>query len=540
MADALVPLRRRRNMCGYNVFTQEHGGKKFKVGSAGQKSRHVSICAAWGKLAPEERGNYEVKAAAQQADRDKLSDTTLADTTASDFQLTPAQMQRLGQRRLSKSLKAQAEHAVWSKGLALMSQCAGLRPELVPDDINMDDALASLKEVLSYDPVPYPNPKEMPKYFQPCHVLHPGLCAADPGAGDIFRMATQLQLHLERCKTKPCILLRLQRVRPSSASSSSAAVAASPELWFILGSFSLRPLCHILVGFDRYLPFRTALKLQEKDSMAVIQTGYEVIKSYWQDAGPNTQELEIAVSVMEYHAVSKPGLENHIVFNQVPSHDFAVGPRLVHHADKKESQCAFKLPFGLKLAQNKSKHTASGKGKVVLGHEEAKPEEEEGDDTDCYLSPEEQAELRMANKISDGAAKDDEEDVPKDEGEDPGRAQRTRATPLKNARPGPQGPTLGPGMRLGLSAFCVTTRNSKCALCDQTVYKNDQRFEYYFSLSKAPRSIHTYCATIMPTSARGPSKEWLAEEVKSHSLGSEGHSLLSKLLHNLNDLDSAE
>ena len=148
--------KRTRRACAFNAFLkQKMRGRKLRVGSEEHKSLQATLSQEWKGLSASDRQPYEAQAHLETAAKSEVAGLLLREKAGGGEadMLTPAQIKRLGQCRLDKSVDAAVNHELWSHGLQLASHVSALRPGLVRD-IGVAAARAEIEEAFQYDPEP--------------------------------------------------------------------------------------------------------------------------------------------------------------------------------------------------------------------------------------------------------------------------------------------------------------------------------------------------------------------------------------------------
>ena len=162
-----------------------------------------------------------------------------------------AQKKRVGQKRLDNSLGKVVSHPAWEAGLGIASHLGALKPELVDDEIDVEEAVKQLESCFGYQDEKVPNPQEgNPALFQSCNHKFPGVCISSKHWGSTMKLVQQLEIGLENFgRSAGTTILHFKAGGRSAAAESAkqpALPAPSHSSWYMLGCGSKRPLCHIL------------------------------------------------------------------------------------------------------------------------------------------------------------------------------------------------------------------------------------------------------------------------------------------------------
>ena len=169
---------------------------------------------------------------------------------AVDTQLSLAQVKRLNNARLDRTLDAFAKHPVWSQGLGISDHISALKASLV---LSTDTDKSTWREwrvehsnAFSYNPKVIPTPKPLPAFMRGCYTLHAGVCEQLPHFEILKELVTEFDRKIQNKKmgTEP-FLAHLE------LAASAGCRDTPPGTWLIVAGVCQRPLCHSVIHLHR-------------------------------------------------------------------------------------------------------------------------------------------------------------------------------------------------------------------------------------------------------------------------------------------------
>ena len=207
------------------------------------------------------------------AQREQLMKEPLSRRKPDSLELTQAQVQRLGNKRLDSTLQQVSDHDVWKKGLGLWDHVSALRKDHVLP--LADDATARFQSMFSYDGVVTPN-GAIPSYEHPCVCHGGGVCRRHDLYEHVARITTQFDSILAQHKlavSEPLLLC----IAPEAALSDTEDPEPS---WLMMGCVSRRPIVHYVLPLWKSGPCSLQLLLDR--GLPKISTVHRIVLSLLQ------------------------------------------------------------------------------------------------------------------------------------------------------------------------------------------------------------------------------------------------------------------
>ncbi len=456
-----------------------------------------------------------------------------------------------------------------------MSNLGGaLRSDLVDDSLDYKKAADDLKQYFEYDDKILENPHVSPKLFRSCQERHPGLCDSHEAAGYIIEMVENLQKHFDHWKVEaPCLCCMTFRLLSESASSHCSRPSFF-KTWYMLGSVSKRPLCHVLAALKPFGQNEDLAFLIDKQTLCIeLCSSYSIFVAAVDIAIAHQvglDQLEFRYSIHQFDLQPSKDHENLVVPESCIA-DFRIGtgcelPSAPSRGHKQKD--TVELPFGLlpaakskpkkrlvsdrkdddamldddtglvvkkkkvaglstKLTQkndtisslpsDNASSSCSNSGKAVDDKSEY--------DNEVCLSAVQQEQLNNAMISANGVEQDDANLEAEKSEQDKNRGKQ-RSFFHK---------------RTGIISLCEAKRGMVCYLCNTPISKGTLRFEFVFSKQRPQRSIHTECVGHMnPKSEEACSSiAWLENTSIADCLGQLETQVVGQTLQTLRALNFA-
>ncbi|CAE7291626.1 unnamed protein product, partial [Symbiodinium sp. KB8] len=258
LLDTTAPAAGRFDVDKFSKDQPRHGRAEYRshrIGKDGANSLHKEIAARWRALSPRDKARFKVRAEEMHAQREQLMKEPLSRRKPDSLELTQAQVQRLGNKRLDSTLQQVSDHDVWKKGLGLWDHVSALRKDHVLP--LADDATARFQSMFSYDGVVTPN-GAIPSYEHPCVCHGGGVCRRHDLYEHVARITTQFDSILVQHKLAVSEPLLLCIAPEAALSDTEVNIYASQQLTFGHegGNF--------LVNLPRDVSYRAALGRQHR------------------------------------------------------------------------------------------------------------------------------------------------------------------------------------------------------------------------------------------------------------------------------------
>jgi hypothetical protein len=183
-------------------------------------------------------------------------------------------------------------------------------------------------------------------------------------------------------------------------------------------------------------------------------------------------------------------------------------------------------------------------------HDDDKHDEndEDEDDNDCYLGPNELAELaklKSMGKVNPASLEDHGHGhgvlptVPNQSSGPSGSQQMNQPSGSSGSRPPAVGSANWRHSNVGIQSLMAAKRRANCCMCQGPLWKGDMKFIVIEHTAKSEKSMHTYCATSMRPQLIQPSLESLRACLSTSEAGSLEHDICQETLRRLSKLPAA-
>ena len=215
---------------------------------------HRDLAREWASVSPEQKAEYEAKASEMQRERDALQAEALNGATpaseAAGLQINEAQVKRMNNARLDRSLQVFATHPCWRKGLPLADHVCALKASLMlaaedVDKVQWREWKIEHQQVFGYDPSVISNPDPLPRFQRPCYVPNGGLCKEEANFELIKSLVMEFDSQIQKNKMGSEPFLARLEVNGAAASNERQQHA-----WVVVAGVCRRPVCHTTIHLE--------------------------------------------------------------------------------------------------------------------------------------------------------------------------------------------------------------------------------------------------------------------------------------------------
>jgi hypothetical protein len=455
------------------------------------------------------------------------------------------QMKMLGQRQLDQSLHELASHPAWSSGLGLATHLGALCPGLVAD-IESNEAAENIKDFFGYLKNQSENPFVNPSLFQPCCLLYPGVCKSDKYWGKVVRMVQQFEIGLENNKASAAgqYLIHFEAATDFQDSSSSDGIPLLHESWYVIGCVAKRPLVHILGSLrpvqnrnNMFVPEYVHVEDQTKKHWS-LHTSYAVflfiLREIFGDASDD-QPLRLAIRIRfhSFDAIGSLDDPNHFRMHRDYDSEVVVGTHVLVGRNAVAVQTtkpsgSVELGFGFSFEPTKVNKPVRSRGSDPKEKELSKlPSIDNGIDKRSSDSTKERDLSKLPAldkiKIQDSAPAELDKKASQEllvvikqlsshEQDTEISANTSQDAKLASTSSKPtaaKSKCLNFSSRVGITDLQPAKRKMICLACNEQIHQGDYRFEHFFSMKKAPRSVHPECVGQLNPETFDSSIQWL-------------------------------